>query len=225
MAMSPERFPAATAMISRRPAAFCARRAGGKESNTEPRDVRGGFLLHRRDGEHVLAGEQVHRARGEDARRVGHAHGAIPLDRRIGERPGFLRDRMERRRDEHELETPQHTRGVAAPGGRLARGADGKVCARRRKRIPHAAQHFMQQAHSRARLLLVELAHQAQQSRDADDGVHRDAQLRFPASCDLLHATFDVGRRAQQLTALREQGFSGFGEHCAVATAVEDLDA
>ena len=57
-----------------------------------------------------------------------------------------------------------------------------------------------------------------------DQGVHRDAQLGFPAARDLLHAALEVRRRLEELAPLLQELAPGLGEDGPVAAPIEEVD-
>src|SRR6185503_788328 len=105
-------------------------------------------------------------------------------------------------------------------GGRIAGRADRQVRTAGGERIPRAAQHLVEEADPRPRLLAVELLDQAEHLVDADDRVQGDPELRLPAAGDLLDAAFEVRRRPEEPPALREELASGRRQHRPVAAAV-----
>ena len=129
------------------------------------------------------------------------------------------------RYDEHKFEAAHRLDRQQSFWRRIARRTDDQVGPSARQRIPATAQHFHGQADARSGCFPIKILQQREQALGRDEIVDRDAQFGLPTGRNVLDAVLEVGRGAQQMAALTQQRFTGIGQACAMAAAVEQLDA
>ncbi|CAM0124472.1 hypothetical protein SMJ63A_50268 [Stenotrophomonas geniculata] len=180
---------------------------------------------HVRHRQHLLPHQQADRAWQQPARRIGDGDRAV-LDQLLApEHARYCSQWMFGCDREHELHRAQRLDHVTTAAGALARRADQQVGTAVQQSLPGAGQGLADQPQPGRCLGLTKRGDVRAEQPGRKHRVHRQRQLGLPARRHPAHPQFQLAGRAQQVTALVQQGAASVGRLGARANPVEQLHA